>query len=473
MNSNKIITLLLSLLFLSTTHSQDLSLNIFDDYCSGFLVPRVDDKDNPTWINQKDNEYQLTIKGKVQTSAKTNSPYTLDVNSITITTQSIKPFVEETDSEKGESKKREDFVEIRNFYLLPFKNEDDVLNVAIPLRSTVGGAASSKEEAVTELVGFANKLLNNQDSAGNSFGAHGLLFIEGGDKVNYVFPIVTTSIDSGVKAYNDFPTQTGSISASKFTNGNCVVDDQPSKYFVNTFSYNWALWVFVFITLSYFLISVFFENTIPSKYVEGSKWSFHPFASVSSRGSEIYTKKARFAQLWLEVAGMMFLSALLTDAYPDESLGMRLGLFPFAGVVFGSLVTYITGLFLGAYYRTHRKYIRDMREAESAMDRKNALDGYEKAKFQTIHIYYIFFFIFVTTFLVFGMYFMHNRDLSLQAYWTLGLVIWFVVDFGVLYILVVMMSGPEFCKKIFKIKGYWYDEQLHRDFFEVQGIKFE
>ena len=473
MNSN--LYLLTVILLFSSVRTEDLSFNIFDDFCKGFLIPRRQAEDSTDWIFEVDGAYTLEFKGKVDTDVKTNVVYTLDVDNIKVNTQKINITIEETDEEETQRRDVVQFEPYQHSYLLPFTSENEhTLYLALPFIRASSNSAD-KQTAAGDLVGKLNKALNGRDSSGAFVGNHGLLFVNSNEGSEFVFPIFREKLDASIEYYNEFEEVPDFIvSIDKFTNGNCLVEsEKPGEYFINTFSYNWALWVFVFITLSYFLISVFFNNTIPSQYIEESNWTFHPFVSVATRGSEIFTKKSRFAQLALEFSSIVFLSSLLTLEYEDSNLGIRMVLFPFFGIIFGSIVSYIGGVFLLLNYRTHKRYVDNIKRAESAQERKRALDNYEKSRFQTFYIYYIFWFIVTTTFLVMSMYFMHNMKISIQGYWVLGLVIAAVLEYCVFYIIVVFLASASGLKKIFKIKGYYYEKQVHADYFEILGIKFE
>jgi hypothetical protein len=463
------------MLFLASARTADLSLNIFDDYCKGFLIPRTVVEDSTDWIFLVDGAYTLEFKGKVDTDVQTNVVYTLDQNNITINTQNIRVIVEETDAEETIPRPKVDYLDYQHSYLFPFVNEDDhTVYLALPFIKGGSSSASDKSLLITEFVGKLNNMLNGKDSDGVFVGKAGLLFVNSNGGSEFVFPILKDSLDTSIEFFNDFTESTDFIgSPDNFTNGNCLVDQEASVYFINTFSYNWALWVFVFITLGYFLVSVFFNNTIASNNIEESNWTLHPFVSVATRGSEIFTKKSRFAQLALEFSPIVFLSALLTSEYEDSSVIIRVLVFPLCGIVFGSIISYITGILINLNYTTHKTYISDIKDAESAQDRKRALDKYEKSRFQTFYLYYIFFFIFTTPFLVVSMYFMHNKRLNVQAYWTLGLVIAAVLEYCVFYIIVVFLAKSEGLKKLFKMKGYYYEKQVHVDYFEILGLKFE
>lgn len=471
--------LLVMAFFLSSTKTEDLPFNIFDDFCKGFLIPRTENKDSTNWIYKVDGNYSIEFKGKVDTDVKTNVVYTLDKTKTIINTQNMQVFIEETDEEEESPRERVNFLDYQHAYLFAFTSENDhTIYLGLPF---IMGASSSVDDLDTVYDDFMvklNNMLNGKDSADSFVGKNGLLFVNSNGGSEFVFPILQDKLDTSIVYYQGFVDEGNEelnfiATPEKFTNGNCLVTQETGQYFINTFSYNWALWVFVFVTLSYFLISVFFENSIPSKYIEESNWTLHPFVSVATRGSEIYTKKSRFAQLALEFSSIIFLSALLTNEYPDSNVGIRVVLFPLFGIIFGSVVSYIGGVFLMLNYRTHKRYIVDMKRAESAEDRKRALNNYEKSRFQTFYIYYIFFFILTTSFLVVSMYFMHNRRLSVQSYWVLGLVVAAVLEYCVFYILVVFLASSSGLKKLFKVKGYYYEKEVHADYFEILGIKFE
>ena len=73
---------------------------------------------------------------------------------------------------------------------------------------------------------------------------------------------------------------------------NCVPEDiELHNFWYNSLSSNWAFWLWIFILMSFFLISVFQDEEMDMTYNREEPWSHHPVYSIRYFISNMFWKR--------------------------------------------------------------------------------------------------------------------------------------------------------------------------------------
>lgn len=249
-------------------------------------------------------------------------------------------------------------------------------------------------------------------------------------------------------------------------------------YKLNRMAYSWPFWFMVAMVVMYMLISNYLEEHLEYDETMKDNWlTFHPFYSLHRCASEvIFTRRIRLGIVGLTLSAMAWFNALMVHLYiqrwwtEDVSMAIRLALFPFCAAVFSVPFTLMMGAFANLYYRTHRRYVNNLKSLENHAERELELERYEEDSFVWLHIFYFVLIIFGLFFLVFPIWFLYWHTLENQGYWLLQVVIsfgWRYLIFDVILMFFGRIGAFYNCMKIW---GFWFDYGLHEEFKVVYKI---
>ena len=266
----------------------------------------------------------------------------------------------------------------------------------------------------------------------------------------------------------------GNTSLASITSGpfyyDCFTDNTGSSqnYFRNQMVYNWGLWFFI---ICFFFVSIFgifasYDSNDKSVYENNNK-TLHPLYSIWNTGDEeCFSKRSRITLLCLTLTAIGFFNGLMTNNYIEKNLkddvdyGIRFAVFPFFAIIFSMFPTYFAGLLLNRVYACTNKYIDDLRNTDSH-DKKVEIDNnFYKSNYQREFVYYmalILMFLFLSAY---NVYVLARMSLRNQGFWLIQTTISVLFDFLVLDILAILLARVEFFKRIFRMRGYYFDKKM-------------
>lgn len=262
-------------------------------------------------------------------------------------------------------------------------------------------------------------------------------------------------------------------------NYDCLLGEQKySEYFMNKMTYDWPVWWMIFIVLTFVFVTNFVSNhMVFEERYRDNYWTFHPLYSIHHCASDvIFTSRSRLAQMYIIFCAIGFFNALMTKRYvektneADQPLGLRLTVFPIFSIIFSIFTVYITGFFLNIYYKCHQTYIDDIKQADSHQAKKKVFEAYEASRYRRAYFYYILGAAVSLFFLAFTVWFLYGFKLENQGWWLLQVVIAVAFDWIVLDILIVFLARIKFLKALFKIRGFWFDYELHERYLEAAKV---
>lgn len=249
-------------------------------------------------------------------------------------------------------------------------------------------------------------------------------------------------------------------------------------YKLNRMAYNWPFWFMVATVVLYMFIANYLDEYIEYDETLKDNWrTFHPFYSLNYCASEvIFTRRIRLGIVALTLASMSWFNALMVHLYiqrwwiDDVHMAIRLALFPFCAAVFSLPFTLLIGVFANLYYRTHRRYVNNLKSLEEHGARELELERYEEDSFVWLHIFYFVLIIFGLFFLVFPIWFLYWHRVENQGYWLLQVVISFGWRYLVFDVIMMFLGRIGAFYNCMKIWGFWFDYNLHEEFRVVYKI---
>ncbi len=432
-------------LFLAGTTLTQVKLNTEDNYCENFVKFETDKRDNANSDGIEDVE--LIWDRDIRDSKKRDERYFyLEKSSLVYRTVNCYEIV------KGSNAKDT----FENTFEISFKEEDSFNMITLVAPAILDNSTS---------------LANSVDSiltAVNTPGTTGQFAYEEGDNVVVV-------LQNPVKINNNEITQLPCPNnPSDFYWFNCLANDEAklTEYFRNQITYNYALWLFIFLMMGYFMIAIFLSYTMDSYYDKEEVWSLHPVYSINNIATGIYTKRARLTILFLEILSITMVSACMTK-YLDQSLVIRLIVYPLAGIGMGIIVAYIAGFLLNRYYNSYRDYFAEIKVAESLEQRNYALEGFEKQSYQTEFVFYLFCSLIAIAFNALSIIFMLRETSTDFGWWILGIAIGVAINLLILDVLIVLIAkAVPGLIKLFRIRGFYYDHPLNQDYKHFFKFKY-
>jgi hypothetical protein len=273
---------------------------------------------------------------------------------------------------------------------------------------------------------------------------------------------------------SDAPAPTG----DKF-NYDCLLGEEPySKYFLNQMTYDWPLWWMIFVVLTFVFVTNFQSNhMVFEERFRDNYWTFHPLYSVNHCASEvIFTRRSRMTQMYLIFCAIGFFNALMTKRYieqssePDQPLALRLTVFPIFSIIFSIFSAYIAGIILNFSYRSHQNYIDQIQHADTHQSKKEVVEIYEASKYRRLYFFFIFTAMLSLFYLAMSIWFLYSFKLENQGWWLLQVVIAIAFDWIVLDILIVFLARISFLKSLFKLRGFWFDYELHERYMQAAKV---
>ncbi len=325
---------------------------------------------------------------------------------------------------------------------------------------------TSKTESLNSILNFIQKSSDNNGKVG---------FFTGNDFTSILLRNFTVS-KAAFGEVSGCDAASSLAPTDKIYNYDCLLGEaQFTDYFLNQLTYNWPMWFLVIGSLLFVFTTNFLKNgmTMEEKYKNNFK-TFHPLYSLHECSSEtIFTKRSRIAQIFIIITAIAFFNALMTRRYiekddqPDQPLALRLTVFPIFSIIFSIFVAYITGILLSIFYRCHRNYITNIKGANTHDEKKHVLENYEASMYQRLFAFYIICVFVAIFFMAMSTWFLYGYKLENQGWWLLQVVIAVCFDWLVLDVLIVFLARISFLASIFKIRGFWFDYDLHEQYIEV------
>ena len=252
---------------------------------------------------------------------------------------------------------------------------------------------------------------------------------------------------------------------------NCMVNDEDNlnDYLYDVITYNYAFWLFVFFYFGFFLISVFLYENMEAFDFKENPWTYHPVYSIRYFVSDIYSKRMRLAQLFIEINSITFFLALFTYFFRDQNLAIRLIVFPILSIIFALFPTYFGGFLANRYYNCYRTYASKVKATEDFDQKLTALEEFESSTFRTEYLYYCFCALFGFGVNTASIFLMMNVLSVEYGWWFLSIAIAIIINLCILDILVVILAKKGVLTKLFKVRGFYFDINLQNNYNDVIG----
>lgn len=229
--------------------------------------------------------------------------------------------------------------------------------------------------------------------------------------------------------------------------------------FVNGIGWNFCFWLLFGTLLFIGVYSVASDSEVKPDPKQRNNWLTHyPLYSIHYAASEHYTRTSRMVLLSVAWAAIVFFEALLVGLLPRLHLALKLVVIPLAAALFALFFEFIAGFILSRAYAVNRKFVDEMRTAQSIEDRLKAQEAWESSQYRAYFLFYLVAGVLIVGLICGGTVLLNGLWRDVQALWLLGLAIgvsWllFVLD----PLLAITAKVSPAVHRLLRLRGYWFD----------------
>lgn len=239
----------------------------------------------------------------------------------------------------------------------------------------------------------------------------------------------------------------------------------PSTYFINEMSWNWAFWVFWGVLLGYCIHNIYvdYDMVFESRYRDNWLTNYGPY-SLYHTATEHFTKQSRMLVIIVAISAFVFFNGLLTKTHPWIHLALKLALIPFCAVVFAMPFEFIVGMLLNRAYQTNIVFLQKTKIAENYAEKMIAQEEWERDQFRAYFLTYFVGGFFAFTFGVLCIYFMWGLPIDRQGWFFLAIFISAVWYFFLFEGLISLFSKWMPCgNRLAQMRGFYFNYPVQEE----------
>lgn len=229
-------------------------------------------------------------------------------------------------------------------------------------------------------------------------------------------------------------------------------------YFRNHMNENYGLWFGVVIITGWFIINLILgDKPIKDTEYQENTWTHHPFVSIYTVGSELFSRKQRMSLLLVTITVHALFSSVWYRIADNKTRGSNLIVFAIYSMLINWAVTTIIGLILRGYTIAKNQFYKTREEAWD-----------QRAQNRIFAFYFSIFIIIVVgwPFTVWNMGELHAEiDSKPSDYWVASFFIGLGLEFLIVDPIICLLAKKVgFIRDLLRFKGYFYDNLTHETY---------